>query len=145
MSDSSVSDAVGAKRLYKSTIKFNNLIFPNGHVAHFKGGMFATDNPEHIAYLDEQIAANGFAGVIYIDPQARTITAEQENPMIALKKKFFKEFQEQQAAHTDPSNDMGSSNQGVLKPASTTDIAPVAKGGDAASHLRAAVSNRTPK
>jgi len=43
-------------------------------------------------YLDDQIARNGFGGIIYIDPNARTITAEQENPMLALKKKFYEEF-----------------------------------------------------
>lgn len=133
------------KRLYKSTIKFNNIIFPNGHVAHFKGGMFATENPDHIAYLDSQIAQNGFGGVVYIDPEARTITAEQENPMLALRKKFYEEFQKEQAAHVDPSNDMGSSEQGKLKPVSTTDIAPVALGGDGAASLRVAVSSRSSK
>lgn len=133
------------KRLYKSTIKFNNIIFPNGHVAHFKGGMYVTDNPEYISYLDAQIAQNGFGGVIYIDPNARTITAEQENPMLALKRKFYEEFEAERAAKMNPANDMGSSEQGPLKPASTSDIAPVALGGDASAHLRAAVTGRGPK
>ena len=131
-----------SKRLYKSTIKFNNIVFPNGHVAHFKGGMFVTDNPAHIEYLDAQIAQNGFGGIIYIDPEARTITAEQENPMLALRRKFYEEFQAEKAAQTNPGNDMGTSEQGKLNPASTTDIAPVALGGDGAASLRAAVSGR---
>ena len=130
------------KRLYKSTIKFNNIIFPNGHVAHFKGGIYVTDNPAYIEYLDAQIAQNGFGGVIYIDPNARTITAEQENPMLALKRKFYEEFEAERASKMNPANDMGSSEQGPLKPASTSDIAPVALGGDASAHLRAAVSGR---
>lgn len=140
-----VSSTEGAKRLYKSTIKFNNVIFPNGHVAHFKGGMFATDNPAYIAYLDKEIAENGFGGIIYIDPNATTITAEQENPMLALRKRFFEEFQAEQAGFLNPNNDMGTSEQGKLNPASTTDIAPVALGGDASSHLRAAVEGRASK
>lgn len=135
--------AVAEKRLYKSTYKFNNVIFPNGHVAHFKGGMFATDDPDQIGYLDDQIKKNGFGGVIYIDPNARTITAEQENPMLALKRKFFEEFKQEQAAHLNPANDMGTSEQGKLNPASTTDIAPVAIGGDATAHLRQAVEGRS--
>lgn len=130
------------KRLYKSTIPFNNIIFPSGRIAHFKGGMYATDNPDYIAYLDEQIQKGGFGGVVYIDANATTITAEQENPMLALKKRFFEEFEKERAAKMDPSNDMGSSDSGKLKPASTTDIAPVALGGDASSHLRAAVAAR---
>lgn len=133
----------GAKRLYKSTIPFNNIIFPNGHVAHFKGGMYATDNPAYVDYLDKQIAQNGFGGVVYIDPKATTITAEQENPMLALKKKFFEEFEQQRLAKMNPNNDMGSSEQGKLNPASTSDIAPVALGGDASSHLRATVAARS--
>ena len=139
----STAQAEGAKRLYKSTIKFNNIIYPNGHVAHFKGGMFATDDPDQIGYLDGQIAKNGFGGVIYIDPNARTITAEQENPLLALRKKFFEEFKQEQAAHLNPANDMGTSDQGKLNPASTTDIAPVAIGGDATAHLRMAVEGRS--
>lgn len=137
------TDASSAeKRLYKSTIKFNNIVFPNGHVAHFKGGMFVTDNPAHIDYLDAQIAQNGFGGIIYIDQNARTITAEQENPMLALRRKFYEEFQAEKAAQMNPGNDMGTSEQGKLNPASTTDIAPVALGGDGAASLRAAVSGR---
>jgi len=138
----STAQTDGAKRLYKSTIKFNNVIFPNGHVAHFKGGMYATDNPAYIAYLDKEIAENGFGGIIFIDPNATTITAEQENPMLALRKKFFEEFQAEKQAQINPGNDMGTSEQGKLNPASTTDIAPVALGGDGAASLRAAVSGR---
>jgi len=134
-----------SKRLYKSTIKFNNIIFPNGHVAHFKGGMFVTGDPDQIEYLDKQISSNGFGGVIYIDPNARTITAEQENPMLALKRKFYEEFEAEKRAQMNPANDMGSSEQGKLNPASTTDIAPVALGGDGAASLRASVAERTRK
>jgi len=133
------------KRLYKSTLKFNNVIFPNGHVAHFKGGMYVTDVPAQIEYLDAQIAQNGFGGAVYIDPTARTITAEQENPMLALRKRLFEEFEAERLAKIDPNNDMGSSAQGKLNPASTTDIAPVALGGDGAASIRAAVAARASK
>lgn len=133
------------KRLYKSTLKFNNVVFPNGHVAHFKGGMFVTDVPAHIEYLDDQIAQGGFGGVVYVDPSARTITAEQENPMLALRAQFYREFEAERAAFVSPSNNMGTSEQGKLNPASTTDIAPVALGGDGAASIRAAVASRTSK
>lgn len=133
------------QRLYKSTIKFNNIIFPNGHVAHFKGGMFMTGDPAQIEYLDQQIAANGFGGVIYIDPNAKTITAEQANPMLALRRKFYEEFEAEKRAQMNPANDMGSSDSGKLNPASTSDIAAVALGGDGAASLRAAVVERARK
>jgi len=134
--------ANGAERLYKSTIPFNNIIFPNGHVAHFKGGMYSTDNPEYITYLDKEIEKNGFGGVIYIDKNARTITAEQKNPMLALRAKLFAEFEAERLTKLNPNNDMGTSEQGKLKPASTSDIASVALGGDASSHLRVTVAAR---
>jgi hypothetical protein len=133
------------KRLYKSTLKFNSVVFPNGHVAHFKGGMFITSDADQIAYLDAQISKNGFGGVIFIDPNARTLTAEQENPMLALRKKFYEEFQAEKLAQSNPMNDLGTSDQGKLKPASTTDIAPVALGGDGAASVRAAVAARASK
>jgi hypothetical protein len=128
MSSVSSTPAPADKRLYKSTFPITNVIFPKGEVAEFRGGIFITDRPDQIAYLDEQIANRGFGGQIYIDPNARTITAEQENPMLALKKKFYEQFQSEQAGFINPSNDMGTSVPGNLNPASTRDIAPVAAG-----------------
>lgn len=116
------------KRLYKSTFPIVNVISPIGKVIEFRGGIFITDETDLIEYLDDQVAKRAFGGQIYIDPNARTITAEQENPMLALKKKFYEQFQAEKAGFLDPSNDMGTSDQGKLKPASTTDIAPVALG-----------------
>jgi len=119
------------KRLYKSTFKFGSFVFPNGHKADFKGGMFATDNPYYIQELDKEIA--GGHPQMYIDPNARTITASQENPMLALKRKFYEEFQAELQANLNPKNDMGTSEQSKLNAASTTSIAPVALGGDGTS------------
>ena len=126
---STVSTAPTAdKRLYKSTFPVVNVISPIGKVIEFRGGIFITDETDLIEYLDDQVAKRAFGGQIYIDPNARTITAEQENPMLALKKKFYEQFQKDQASFINPANDMGTSDQGKLKPASTTDIAPVALG-----------------
>ena len=116
------------KRLYKSTFPIVNVISPIGKVIEFRGGIFITDETDLIEYLDDQVAKRAFGGQIYIDPNARTITAEQENPMLALKKKFYEQFQKDQASFINPANDMGTSDQGKLKPASTADIAPVALG-----------------
>lgn len=123
------------KRLYKSTNKFCNVITSRGKVLHFKVGMFITDNEDDIAFLDAAIKKNEFAGAIYIDPNARTITAEQENPMLALRKKHFEEFLKEQAAMLNPANDMGTSDPGKFKAASTTSIAAVTAGGDAGARL----------
>lgn len=138
MNSPQTSAAGGDKRLYKSTFRFGNVITGKGHVLHFKGGMFATDNPDYIEFLDKEIAVNGFAGAVYIDPNAKTITAEQENPMLALRRKFFQEFEAERAAKLDPANDMGSTEPTKLTPASTTTIAPTAAGGDATQGARLA-------
>lgn len=129
------------KRLYKSTNKFCNVITTKGKVLHFRAGMYITDQKEEIEFLDSAVANNEFAGAIYIDPNARTITAEQENPMLALRKKFFQEFLQEQAAMLNPENNMGTSDQGKLKAASTSDIAAVTAGGDASARLMTLASS----
>ncbi len=132
----------GERRLYKSTFKFGNFIFPTGRVAHFKGGMYVTSDAYEIKELDREISLGH--PQIYIDPNARTISAEQENPMLALKKKFYEEFMAEQAAHLDPTNNLGESAQGPLKPASTTDIAPVTVGQSTiAARIAAKASGKT--
>lgn len=138
--DSSVSE----KRLYKSHIKFCNIHLPSGRRLDFKGGMFVTDESDVIAFLDTAIARDEYAGQIFIDPNARTITAEQENPMLALKKKFFEEFLAKQAAHNDSNRDMGTSEQGPLNAASTTDIAPTALGGPGSAALMKLIGRSAP-
>lgn len=129
------SETTTEKRLYKSGMMFCNVIMPNGHVLHFKGGVYITDNPDYIEYLDKEIASNGFSGSVYIDPNARTITAEEENPMLALEKMFYEKFRKEQQEQLNPSNDRGESVQGKLKAASTSDIAAVVAGGDASARL----------
>lgn len=133
------------KRLYKSTARSCNVIMPKGQTLHFKFGRYATRDEDEIAWLDSCIKRNEFAGQIYIDPNARTISEEEENPMKALEKQIIAKYLAEQAKHTDPSNDMGESKQGPLKATSTSDIAPVALGGDGAARLMAAVSSLTTK
>lgn len=134
-----MSETSTEKRLYKSTMPFCNVMTTKGHVLHFKGGMFITDNPEYVDFLDKEIATNGFGGAIFIDPLAKTITAEQENPMLALERMFYEKFQKEQAEKLNPAQDLGTSEQGKLNAANTTTIAPVAAGAGPAA-LMAAVS-----
>jgi hypothetical protein len=135
---------VADKRLYKSTIKFCNIVLPDGTRLDFKGGIYITGDESVINYLDRAIARNEYGGQIYIDPNARTVTAEQENPMLALRKKLFAEFEAEQHAKLNPANDMGASTQGPLKAASTTDIAPVTVGGPSVAALMTAAAKLTP-
>lgn len=134
------AEKIAEKRLYKSTMPFCNVSTPKGHTLHFKGGVFITDHPEYVEFLDKEIAANGFGGSIYIDPEARTVTAEQENPMLALEKMFYEKFLREQAEKLNPSQDLGTSDQGKLNAGNTTTIAPVAAGGGPATPAAALMS-----
>lgn len=117
------------KRLYWSTMPFMNFVFKKGKLAVFKHHRYATDVAEEIKELDDEVAVGH--PHIYIKEDQKFLTAEMEDPMQALRAKFFAEFQAQQAKFVDPKNDMGTSSQDPIKPQSTTDIAPVAAGGDA--------------
>lgn len=117
------------KRLYWATMPFLNYVFKKGKMAIFKHHRYATDTPAEIAELDEEIAAGH--PQIYIKEDQKYLTAEMEDPMKALRAKFFAEFQAQQAGFVNPQNDMGNSSQEQIRPQSTSDIAAVAAGGDA--------------
>ena len=117
------------KKLYWATMPFMNFVFPNGKVAVFRHHRFATEVPSEIEVLDREVAGNH--PYIYVKQDALYLTEEMEDPMKALRAKFFAEFQAQQAAFVDPNNDMGTSTQENLRPQSTSDIAAVAAGGDA--------------
>ncbi len=117
------------KRLYWATMPFLNYVFKKGKMAVFKHHRYATDDPAEIEELDAEIA--GKHPQIYFKADQKFLTAEMEDPMKALRAKFFAEFQAQQAAFIDPNNDMGKTSQEQIRPQSTTDIAAVAAGGDA--------------
>jgi len=123
------------KRLYKCTRFGTTVYLPNGKPMHFKFGKYATDNAQEIAFLDNAVANNEFGGQIYIDPNARTLSEEEENPMKALERQIIEKYKAEMAAATDPKQNFGSYVQGTLRPASTSDIAAVAAGGDGAARL----------
>jgi hypothetical protein len=121
--------ATPKKRLYWATMPFMNFIFPKGKVAVFRHHRYATDIAAEIEELDKEVANNH--PHIYVKQEMMYLTEEMEDPMKALRSKIIAEYLAQQAAHTDPANDMGSSSQEPIRPQSTTDIASVAAGGDA--------------
>lgn len=127
-------------RVFKSTIPSVNFIFPNGKPAIFQQGRYYTDNTEDIATLDKEIK-DGHPH-IYIDNEEMTIESEMLNPVNAMKAKvlgtlsrdeLIAALQAKEADAINPSNDMGSSEQLQVKPASTQDIASAAAGGSGAS------------
>lgn len=117
------------KRLYWATMPFMNYIFPRGKVAVFRHHRYATDIPEEIQNLDNEVAQNH--PHIYVKPDMMYLTEEMEDPMKALRSKIIAEYLADQAKHVNPLNDMGKTSQEPIRPQSTSDIASVAAGGDA--------------
>jgi hypothetical protein len=90
----------------------------------FISGRFVTKDPGQIALLDDMCLKG--TGSIFKNPDQLTLSAADLDPENALRAKYFKEFQEQQAQNFQANP--GDSVQTQLTPASTTDIAPVTLG-----------------
>lgn len=122
------TDQAPKKYLYWATMPFMNYVFSKGKLANFRHHRFATDIPEEIEQLNAEIKSNN--PYIYTKSDALFLTDEMEDPMKALKAKIIADYLVEQAKHVNPSNDMGISDSGPIKPMSTTDIAATAAGGD---------------
>lgn len=119
--------------VYKSTLPSCSYIFKNGKQAPFISQVFRTDVPTEIDELDGEVAAGH--PHIYIDANEKTVESDMLDPMAVLKARFFAQFQAEQAAATNPSNDMGSSDQTQVVPANSQDIASAAVGGSGEARL----------
>lgn len=82
-----------------------SIIMPSGERIHFQAGQYVTDNEKEIKFLDEQVAARH--PMIYVKKGAETVTAEQLDPLQAVKEKAIAEYLAKQQAQQDPSRDMG--------------------------------------
>lgn len=114
--------------VFNSTIPSVNFVFKNGKAAAFVAGKYFTDVESEIAELSEEVKNRH--PHIYVDKDQVTIQSEMLDPMVALRAKFFAEFEEELAKKTDPSQDLGTYEQEKVVPASTQDIAAAAAGGD---------------
>jgi hypothetical protein len=117
-------------KLYKSTIPSINFILGNGKPCIFINGRFATDVDSEISALDYEIKLGH--PHIRVDDAEPTIDSDMVDPMEVLRAKMRAEIIAEMAAATNPDNDMGTSTQSSLKPASSSDIAPAAIGGSGA-------------
>ena len=106
--------------VYFSNPKSMQVISSRGKTLVFINGRFTTKDPGEIADLDALAASNNSA--VFKDPKMLQLSDSELDPMNVLKAKFFKEFQEQQAAHLNPEQDFGASIQERLKAASTSSI-----------------------
>jgi hypothetical protein len=117
-------------RVFKATLPSVNYIFKNGKPAIFVNGMYTTDVPFEIEELDAEIATRH--PHIFIDESMREIDSAKVDPIAALREKIIAEYQATMAAATAQDNDLGTSTQGALKPASSVDIAAASAGGSGA-------------
>ena len=106
---------------YFSSPSSLQVISSRGKSMHFIGGRYTTKDPGEIADL-EAVCTLRPNGSIFKDPAILTLSESDLDPMNALKAKFFKEFQEQQAANLNPNQDFGATVQERLKAASTSSI-----------------------
>jgi len=115
-------------RLFKNRLLSCKYLFSDGTTANFVNGKYATANEGEIAELESQIRRGH--QYLYIDTAETTVDYDITDPLASLRKKFFDEFQQQQAnaAANIDGRDLGTSSQGPLKGTSTKDIAPVTIG-----------------
>lgn len=130
--NANLGKALGAhagNKLFKSRgLRSFNMFTAAGRPIIFVNGMFQTADTELSDYLENEIK-KGHPD-IYVDPNEPTFDPVKYDPRAALRREIMLELEREGLlrAAGDPNRDMGSSNQGVLKPTSTTDIAPVAAG-----------------
>lgn len=117
-------------RVFKATLPSVNYIFKNGKPAIFINGMYTTDVPFEIEELDAEIATRH--PHIFIDESMREIDSAKVDPIAALREKIIAEYKATMEAATAQDNDLGTSTQGALKPASSVDIAAASAGGSGA-------------
>lgn len=110
--------------VFLSSVQSVNYLFPNGKAAVFQNGRYLTDLESEAAQLDSEIAQKHphiSRPVLEVD---RTIQSDQLDPMSQLRSKIRAEILAEERAAvleaTNPLNDMGSTTQTQVVPASTT-------------------------
>ena len=106
--------------VYFSNPKSMQVVSSRGKAMIFINGRYTTKDAGEIADL-EGLAASSNSSV-FKDPAILQLSEADLDPMNALKARFFKEFQEQQAANLNPEQDFGASVQERLKATSTSSI-----------------------
>jgi len=118
-------------KVFKSRIPSCNYVFARGKSAAFVEGRYATGILEEISELEQEILSGH--PHIYVDPAETEVDSDAVDPMAALREKIIADYLKNQAAATDPSRDMGKSDQGPVKASNTRDIAVAAAGGNGAA------------
>lgn len=125
--------------LFKSPLPHWTFVFPNGKKLVFSKGIATTSDPKEVAHLNAEIELGHPS--IYVDPNEIQVSLDRIDPIAALRgrmrQELLAEIAEEMAKATDPTNNLGKSDQGKFKPASTTDMIAVTANGDASARLAA--------
>ncbi len=97
---------------YFSTRPRISITMPDSRRISFIGSQYVTDNPDEIAFLDEQIRANH--QMIYVKKDHLQVTQEQLDPLAAVKKRAVEEYLKQQAEQQNPGRDFGKTTQDLV-------------------------------
>jgi hypothetical protein len=103
-----MSDTTSTVNLFFSVIPSCQYVFKSGKIASFVSGRYSTHIASEVEELNAEIAA-GHPHLFVKKGEEKVLVADLD-PVSALRKKFFAEFQAAQAAAIDPENDMGSSS-----------------------------------
>lgn len=107
-----------------------NIMMPSGTRIRFVGGVYMTDHPDEIAFLDSEVRAGN--SMIMIKKGQEQIDSDALDPLAAIKKKAIEEYLAQQALAANPNRDMGNTVQSGagadLNVATTKTLAPIIVG-----------------
>ena len=114
-------------RVYRAMLASCHYLFSNGKSAVFVNHFYSTKNAAEIQQLDYEIE-NGHPHIRKAaEQEAAQYLETPEDTYNNLKAHFFREFLKQY--NLDPNTDMGTYQNGPVKPASSSDVAVAAAGG----------------
>ena len=99
----------------------SNFVFPNGQLAVFIGGRYATNDPNKAAYLQYEIDQGNPS--IYRKPECLQVAKSDLAPDSDYRKRVIAEYLAEQAAAKANPKEMGDYEPGKLMPANTSTIA----------------------
>jgi hypothetical protein len=103
------------------------IVREQGQRIFFNAGMYVTDNPDEVAFLQAEIKRGN--RMIYTKTGEETVTQDQLDPMNALRKKIIEEYEANRAAQQNGTRDLGTVEAAAgVAPATTKSIAPVVAG-----------------
>ena len=110
--------------VFYSRIPNSTVYFPDGSVATFPGGKFATDDEGKAAFLLQEIKRGNM--YLHIDPLKFEVTAAELDPQAEYEARIIAKYLESQKAKENA--DVGSSEQGKLNTVTTANVGAAAVG-----------------